>query len=109
MLYVVICPHLCGYDHEYMMIVNVCRPVNVDAHFFGERDVVQLRNNLLDGQIQICAPEVLMLFTDNFDYQVRLSAPSCMCLKSFSSRSTEEIIICTTSCTSEKPLVIQPM
>lgn len=46
------------------------RPVSVDAHFFGERDVVQLRNNLLDGQVQICAPEVLMLFTDNFDYQV---------------------------------------
>ena len=47
-----------------------CRPVNVDAHFFGERDTVQLRSNLMDGQIQICAPEVLMLFTDNFDYQV---------------------------------------
>ncbi len=44
----------------------------MDAHFFGERDTVQLKNNMLDGQIQICAPEVLMLFTDNFDYQARL-------------------------------------
>ena len=23
------------------------------------------------GQVYVCAPEVLMLFTDNFDYQVR--------------------------------------
>lgn len=60
-------------NNEHIGVSRVsCRPVNVDAHFFGERDMVQLRNNLLDGQIQICAPEVLMLFTDNFDYQVKL-------------------------------------
>lgn len=44
--------------------------MKVDAHSFGERDAVHLRMDLLDCQIQICAPEVLMLFTDNFDYQV---------------------------------------
>ncbi|KAF5828895.1 hypothetical protein DUNSADRAFT_16852 [Dunaliella salina] len=40
-----------------------------DAAFFGERDSVQVRTDLKDTQISICAPEVLMLFSDNFDYQ----------------------------------------
>ena len=44
--------------------------VPVDAVFYSERDVVELRNDLLATQIYICAPEVLMLFSDNFDYQV---------------------------------------
>lgn len=30
---------------------------------------LQLRYDLLDTNITICAPEVLMLFSDNFDYQ----------------------------------------
>ena len=30
---------------------------------------VQVRSDLIDSQIAICAPEVLMLFSDNFDYQ----------------------------------------
>lgn len=33
------------------------------------RNCVQVCTDLLDCQIDICAPEVLMLFTDNFDYQ----------------------------------------
>ncbi|KAI8468580.1 MAG: nucleotide-diphospho-sugar transferase [Monoraphidium minutum] len=41
----------------------------VDAGLFGERDGVQLRSDLMDCHIAICAPEVLMLFSDNFDYQ----------------------------------------
>ena len=44
--------------------------VPVDAVFYSERDVVELRNDLLATQIYICAPEVLMLFSDNWDYQV---------------------------------------
>ena len=48
----------------------LCRHINFDAHFWGERDAVELRADLIDSQIAICAPEVLMLFTDNFDYQV---------------------------------------
>ena len=30
---------------------------------------LQVRTDLIDTQISICAPEVLMLFSDNFDYQ----------------------------------------
>ena len=33
------------------------------------RNCVEVCTDLLDCQIDICAPEVLMLFTDNFDYQ----------------------------------------
>jgi translation initiation factor eIF-2B subunit epsilon len=31
---------------------------------------IQLRYDLMDSHISICTPEVLMLFTDNFDWQV---------------------------------------
>lgn len=41
----------------------------VDASFFSERDNVMVRTDLMDTHIAICAPEVLMLFSDNFDYQ----------------------------------------
>ena len=44
--------------------------VNADATFFSERDTVQLRLDLADAEIYICAPEVLLLFSDNFDYQM---------------------------------------
>ncbi|CAK0779954.1 hypothetical protein CVIRNUC_004898 [Coccomyxa viridis] len=41
----------------------------IDAHFWGEADEVEVRADLADTHIYICAPEVLMLFSDNFDYQ----------------------------------------
>ncbi|GFR46848.1 hypothetical protein Agub_g8488 [Astrephomene gubernaculifera] len=41
----------------------------VDCALFGERDEVQVRLDLMDTAIAICAPEVLLLFSDNFDYQ----------------------------------------
>ena len=47
----------------------------IDAHFWGEADAVEVRADLADTQIYLCAPEVLMLFSDNFDYQVG----SCLC------------------------------
>lgn len=40
----------------------------IDAALFSERDGVQIRTDLMDTHISICAPEVLMLFTDNFDF-----------------------------------------
>lgn len=49
------------------------RPLRLDCHLFGERDELQVRTDMLDANIYICAPEVLMLFSDNFDYQVRSS------------------------------------
>lgn len=31
--------------------------------------LLQVRTDLLDTNISICSPEVLMMFSDNFDYQ----------------------------------------
>ncbi len=44
--------------------------LTLDAQNFSERDMISLRTDLLDTRIYICAPDVLMLFSDNFDYQV---------------------------------------
>lgn len=46
--------------------------LSIDTHLLSERDAVAVRTDLVDAHIYICAPEVLMLFSDNFDYQVRL-------------------------------------
>lgn len=45
------------------------RHLTLDAQNFSERDAISLRTDLLDAHIYICGPEVLMLFSDNFDYQ----------------------------------------
>ncbi len=44
--------------------------MTLDAQNFSERDRVSLRTDLLDARVYICTPDVLMLFSDNFDYQV---------------------------------------
>lgn len=41
----------------------------MDTAFFSERDHVCVRYALADVGIYICAPEVLLLFSDNFDFQ----------------------------------------
>ncbi|GAQ80574.1 eukaryotic translation initiation factor eIF-2B epsilon subunit [Klebsormidium nitens] len=43
--------------------------LGLERAMFEGRQAVQLRTDLEDCFIDICAPEVLMLFTDNFDYQ----------------------------------------
>ena len=43
--------------------------VDVDTTFFSERDRVALRYDLAYTGVFLCAPEVLVLFSDNFDYQ----------------------------------------
>ncbi|CAM6040484.1 unnamed protein product [Sphagnum compactum] len=48
---------------------SIQRHVSLDRSIFHDRPVVQLSNNLQDCHIDICSPEVLLLFTDNFDYQ----------------------------------------
>jgi translation initiation factor eIF-2B subunit epsilon len=45
------------------------RKVNIDLEIFNHHEEVQIRYDLLDCRIDICAPEVLLLFADNFDYQ----------------------------------------
>uniref|UniRef100_A0A383VLX2 Translation initiation factor eIF2B subunit epsilon n=1 Tax=Tetradesmus obliquus TaxID=3088 RepID=A0A383VLX2_TETOB len=41
----------------------------LDASLWSERDCVQVRTDLIDTNISICSPEVLLMFSDNFDYQ----------------------------------------
>lgn len=43
--------------------------MDIDTTFFSERDSLNLRYDLADTGIYICAPDVLLLFSDNFDYQ----------------------------------------
>lgn len=43
--------------------------LSLDSSLFSEHRRIQVRTDLLDCHIDICAPEVLFLFTDNFDYQ----------------------------------------
>ena len=44
-------------------------PVALDASLFSDHANVRVRTDVLDCHVDICAPEVLYLFTDNFDYQ----------------------------------------
>ncbi|RKP23509.1 nucleotide-diphospho-sugar transferase, partial [Syncephalis pseudoplumigaleata] len=43
--------------------------VTLDCEVFKKHPELELRNDLIDCQIDICTPEVLALFTENFDYQ----------------------------------------
>ena len=45
------------------------RKVQIETSLFKKRRCLQIRNDLIDCQIDICSPEVLALFTENFDYQ----------------------------------------
>ena len=48
----------------------------MDAEYFSGHHELLLRTDLLNLHVYICAPEVLMLFSDNFDYQVLLKLTS---------------------------------
>ena len=43
--------------------------VSLDLSTFTEQPSVQFRYDLLDCRIDICSPQVLWIFQDNFDYQ----------------------------------------
>ena len=43
--------------------------LNIDAALSSEHEDVEVETNARDLCVYICSPEVLMLFTDNFDYQ----------------------------------------
>lgn len=43
--------------------------VSVPAEIFAAHPALTLRTDLLDCQIDICSPELLLQFSDNFDYQ----------------------------------------
>lgn len=43
--------------------------ITLDKSLLTDNSSISLRNDMQDCYIDICAPEVLSLFTDNFDYQ----------------------------------------
>lgn len=59
------------------------KDIYLDAeHFCGQHELL-LRTDLVNLRVYICAPEVLLLFSDNFDYQVRQQHPQDICLAPF--------------------------
>ena len=44
-------------------------PLSLGASLFSDHVNLRVRTDLRDCHVDICAPEVLYLFTDNFDYQ----------------------------------------
>ena len=57
------------YDENTSVSKNKLAPVALDASLFSDHTNVQVRTDLQDCHVDICAPELLYLFTDNFDYQ----------------------------------------
>ena len=43
--------------------------VAISLEELSKHPQVEIHNDLIDSRIYICAPDVLMLFTENFDYQ----------------------------------------
>ncbi|WBW73531.1 translation initiation factor eIF2B epsilon subunit [Schizosaccharomyces osmophilus] len=43
--------------------------VSMDPEIFNEHEELEIRNDLIDCQIDICSNDVPALFTENFDYQ----------------------------------------
>lgn len=56
------------------------KDIYMDAEYFSGHHELLLRTDLLNLHVYICAPEVLMLFSDNFDYQVLLKLISILLL-----------------------------
>ena len=45
------------------------RYVNLDSEFLTAHDEIEVREDLIDPYIDICTPDVLALWSENFDYQ----------------------------------------
>jgi translation initiation factor eIF-2B subunit epsilon len=45
------------------------RKLNLNLEIFKSHNELQVRNDLIDCQIDICSVDVPALFTENFDYQ----------------------------------------
>ena len=48
--------------------------VNIPAEILQEHQGLTFHTNLLDCQVDICSPELMLQFSDNFDYQVTYHA-----------------------------------
>eukprot|EP00899_Mesostigma_viride_P016878 jgi/Mesvir1/25191/Mv12890-RA.1 len=60
---------LVSYNDTCSFSVGGSANVKVDTGVFEDHSSVDVRYDLHDCYIDICAPELLFLFTDNFDYQ----------------------------------------
>lgn len=60
---------LSGANYRKHLHGPAARRLRLDSSLFSERDDVIIRTDLMMTGIYVCAPEVLMLFSDNFDYQ----------------------------------------
>lgn len=54
----------------YKKFISDEKKVKLDLQWFLEYDKIQIKTSLLDSHIYLCSPSVLLLFTDNFDFQV---------------------------------------
>ena len=47
------------------------KDVSIPLEIMAEHPCLSVRTDLLDCHVDICSPELLLQFSDNFDYQVR--------------------------------------
>ncbi|KAG5437118.1 hypothetical protein PCANB_001239 [Pneumocystis canis] len=55
--------------YEPIQIEPKTKFISMDTRIFNDHTKIEIRNDLIDCQIDICSPEVPALFTENFDYQ----------------------------------------
>lgn len=48
-----------------------CSSVSIPVEILAEHPHLDISSNLLDCHIDICSPELMLQFSDNFDYQVK--------------------------------------
>lgn len=58
------------------------KTVNIPLELMADRTGLSFHTNFLDCNVDICSPELMVQFSDNFDYQVRRrEIATCHCLK----------------------------
>ncbi|KAG5518139.1 hypothetical protein PMAC_003325 [Pneumocystis sp. 'macacae'] len=55
--------------YEPVQIKPRTKFVSIESKIFNDHTEIEIRNDLIDCNIDICSPEVPALFTENFDYQ----------------------------------------
>ncbi|KAI9801632.1 MAG: hypothetical protein M1833_002314 [Piccolia ochrophora] len=55
--------------YEQMLPKQEDKHVSVDPDLLASNSEIEIRNDLMDCQIDLCTPDVLALWTDSFDYE----------------------------------------
>ncbi|KTW31029.1 translation initiation factor eIF2B catalytic subunit epsilon [Pneumocystis jirovecii RU7] len=55
--------------YEPIQIKPRTKFVSIESKIFNDHAKIEIRNDLIDCNVDICSPEVPALFTENFDYQ----------------------------------------